>query len=315
MRVIQIIFWGCALLVLPIISKAQDLAGRTIPTQIEGLTTASQVQQFVREQKSEYHHYEDFILTDSLSPDCANQPTCAPSGKKASWLKADFDGNGRIDLLVVGYRSSTSFRRFITCFLDQGEQKLEELRLAAGGYNCDVPQLGYVQGKPVVCYAHLQIKGARFAKNRKLLCRLDTLIFKKNGFVEYNQSPRNYGIEKVAFSTTECYGTCPIFSLQIARSGAAIYHADAYNDRKGNFKAVVQAQSLTEIWTLLNYLNFPKLQDDYAISATDHPTCTLTITYAGGKVKTIRDYGEQGTFGLSQLYQLLFALRTTQDWR
>lgn len=291
--------------------QAQDL--RT--SQITNLTNASQVQQFVRERKSEYFDAKDFMLTDSLSPDCTGYSVCKTSGEHVSWLKADFDGDNRLDLLVTGYRNSTSARRYVTCFLDLGEQKFTEIRLAAGGYNCDAAQLGYVGSKPVIFYTHSQIQGARFTENRKLICKQDTLVFRKNGFVEYNRTPRDYRIEKVVFSTDACYGTCPIFTLQLARNGAATYHAEQYNKLKGNFTTIVQAQPLAEIWTLLNYLNFPRLQTNYSIAATDHPTCTLTITYGGGKVKTITDYGERGTFGLGQVYELLFTLRTTQAWQ
>jgi hypothetical protein len=268
----------------------------------------------VRERKSKSFDFKDFVLTDSLGPSCANSLICPVTGKQASWLRADFDENGRPDLVVTGYRNSDSSRRYVMCFLDQGEQKFAEFLFAAGAYNCDVPQLGHVGGKPIIRYVHTQLRGARFSK-RKAVCQRDTLIFRESSFVEYNRAPRNYRIEKLAFSTDACYGTCPIFDLRLARNGAATYHAEEYNEKKGDFAAVIKAQPLAEIWTLLNYLNFPKLQNDYSVSATDHPTCTLTITYGGGKVKTIQDYGEQGTFGLRQLYRLLFALRTTQDWK
>jgi hypothetical protein len=32
-------------------------------------------------------------------------------------------------------------------------------------------------------------------------------------------------------------------------------------------------------------------------------------------VKTIEDYGEEGTLGLRQVYDLLFELRATQQWK
>lgn len=307
----KLISLALGLQVLASAGHAQDL--RT--SQITNLTNASQVQQFVRERKSEYFDGKGFILSDSLSPACTGYPVCKTLGKQVSWVKADFDGNNRLDLLVTGYRSSSSSSRYVTCFLDQGEQKFDEIRLATGAYNCDVTQLGYVGSKPVIFYTHSQIQGARFTKNRKSICKQDTLIFRKNGFVEYNRAPQDCRIEKIVFSTNACYGTCPIFTLQLARNGAATYHAEQYNKLKGDFTAVVQAQPLTEVWALLNYLNFPRLQNNYSVSVTDQPTCTLTITYGGGKVKTIEDYGEQGTFGLRQVYDLLFALRTTQAWQ
>ena len=39
-----------------------------------------------------------------------------------------------------------------------------------------------------------------------------------------------------------------------------------------------------------------------------------TVTYDNGKVKSIRDYGLLGTYGLDRVYQLLFELRENQKW-
>jgi hypothetical protein len=282
-------------------------------SRIDSLTTTRQVQQFVRSRDANYNNYRAFRLSDSTDVGCEALRACIKPNAR-NWAKADFDGDGRVDLLVKGYGSRYSGDSRIICFLDKGTAGIQEIPLS-GNSECAVPQLGLVQGKPVIYYAYLQVQGARFTANRKLVCRRDTLVFNKTGFREYNRAPKDYKIEKVAFATTACYGTCPIFSLQIKRSGAATYHAEEYNPKIGEFTAVVQAQPLAEIWTLLNYLHFPRLQNNYSISATDYPTCTLTITYGGGKVKTIADYGEQGTFGLRQVYDLLFALRTTQVWQ
>lgn len=278
-------------------------------TRFDSLVTAAQVQQFVRTQNQ-----PQFVLTDSLRPECRYTQVCAAL-TGSSWLKEDFDGNGRTDLVVVGYRNATSFQRRVLCFLDLGYQEVKTIWLSDNGYECAVPQLGMVQGKPAIYYAHVQIMGERFAQNRQAVCRVDTLVFDYTRLVEYNHAPKDNHIQKVTFNTSACYGTCPILTLQIAHNGMASYQAEAYNPTQGNFTAVVEAKPLAELWALLNYLNFPTLQDHYAIGATDHPTATLTITYAGGKVKTIEDYGEQGTFGLQQVYKLLFALRTTQAWK
>lgn len=286
-------------------SCAQGTQG---PTQLDSLTTAAQVQQFVRMQDQ-----PQFVLTDSLRPECRYTQRCATPMSK-SWLQADFDGNGRTDLVVTGYRSATSSQRKVLCFLDLGHHQVKTVWLSGNSYECVVPRLGAVRGKPAILYAHVSIIGKRFATDRREVYQVDTLVFDSTRLVEYNHAPKDYHVQKIAFSTDGCIGTCPILTLQIAQNGAASYQAEAYNPTQGNFTAVLDPKPLAELWTLLNYLNFPKLRDSYAISASDHPTATLTITYAGGKVKTIEDYGEQGTFGLQRVYELLFRLRTTQAW-
>ena len=280
-------------------------------TEIDRLTTAAQVQQFVRTCEG---GYKEFVLTDSISEECDMVQRCALLGTRSSWTKADFDGNGKADLLVLGYRSSTSPRRMIMCFLDLESQKLQKAWLVFGGYNCDVPQLCQVRGQVAIRYAHIVMEGERSASTEKAVCQVDTLIFDKTNFIEYNRSPKNYDIQKIVFSTTECYGICPVFDLQISREGTATYQAKKFSKKEGNFTTTIKPQQFKELWRLLNYLDLPKLRDHYAVPQTDNPTCTLTITYGNGQVKTIEDYGEKGTFGLQRVYRLLFALRESQAW-
>ncbi|MGI4875704.1 MAG: DUF6438 domain-containing protein [Janthinobacterium lividum] len=284
-------------------------------TEIDRLTTAAQVQQFMRTMNTDYTDYRAFILTDSLDSECAAHLSCDPLRNQQSWLKADFDGNGRTDLVVIGYESAHKWGQLITCFLDSGKQVMHEEKLS--GYNnyCAQLQICYLQRRPAIRYTHVVIPRERFEKNPKPVCQIDTLIFDKKHFVEYNHSPKDYAIKKVEFSTTGCYGICPVFNLQVNYDGAATYRAEEYSKKEGTFTGIIAPQALKELWASLNYLGFPTLRNNYAISVTDHPTCTLTITYGTEQVKIIRDYGEQGTFGLQQVYQLLCALRETQAWR
>jgi len=84
---------------------------------------------------------------------------------------------------------------------------------------------------------------------------------------------------------------------------------------KGIFTAAIDSAKYQELIELLNYVDFENLTTNYAVSWTDDQSCTLRITYDGGKTKIINDYGLIGTFGLDKVYQLLFSLRETQKWR
>ena len=296
------------LLVLAATSKAQQLP---MSTQLDSLTTDAQVQQFVRSQQLDY---KEFTLTDTLSQDCAELQTCMAPGSLTSWFKADFDGNGRTDIVVVGCESEYQQNRVVLCFLNQGNRQFQEVRLSDIFYECAVPQRCFAKSRAAIRYAHIVVKGRGFTK-KSLACQVDTLVFDKTQFVEYNHAPKDYHIQKVSFSTTPCYGRCPVLDLQLDQSGAAIYQAKEYSEKPGTFTATIAAAPLQELWTLLNYLDLPKLNDHYAIQVTDNPTCTLSVTYANGQVKTIKDYGEQGTFGLRRAYELLFGLCATQPWK
>jgi len=48
-----------------------------------------------------------------------------------------------------------------------------------------------------------------------------------------------------------------------------------------------------------------ELKNNYSVNWTDDQTSTLTIIFKDHSRKVIRDYGMQGTFGLSAMYTKL----------
>ncbi len=82
----------------------------------------------------------------------------------------------------------------------------------------------------------------------------------------------------------------------------------------GTYKTTLKTVDLDALKGLLNYIDFPKLQDKYYVSWTDDNTAVLKITYDGGKVKIITDYGLQGTYGLRHLHKMLDSIRLNQRW-
>jgi hypothetical protein len=143
----------------------------------------------------------------------------------------------------------------------------------------------------------------------------DTLVLIYGDFYEYNPKPENLEVEEIRFSTSHCYGTCPVFELTIKADGTSKYNAIEYNDEKGKFKTVVDSATLYKIFQTINYLNLTSLKDEYSVNWTDDQTSTLEIKFNNGQIKRISDYGMIGTFGLEHLYDQLFALRKTQKWK
>jgi hypothetical protein len=102
----------------------------------------------------------------------------------------------------------------------------------------------------------------------------------------------------------------------------ATYDAKMFNrpDNKskavsGKFSTQINEKEFTEIIDLLNYIAFPNLKNEYAVSWTDDQSCTLKITYDNGATKKIDDYGMIGTYGLNRVYEMLYELRFNQKWR
>lgn len=141
------------------------------------------------------------------------------------------------------------------------------------------------------------------------------LIYKFGGFIESNDTPVQHVVEHLELRTTSCFGQCPSFVLSINADRAAKYQAIEFNNPDGNFTAIIDENRYDRLCNLLNYINFPSLKKEYIPPITDCPHYYLTIQYDHGITKMIHDYGPSGSFGLLQLYELLFDLRKNQQWK
>jgi Domain of unknown function (DUF6438) len=231
-------------------------------------------------------------------------------GVKGSFYKADFDGNGMLDILVSG-NYYNSFMFFAVLF--QANQQCQLHWLSNSVYHGKALfRIVKLKRKPALEYYYdpypfIIEEGEKTVFNKK------RLIFYKGGFVEYNPKVKKHKIEKIAYSTSYCFGRCPKFDLTIEADRQAKLYAGTDN-MEGGYTALIKKADYDAIVQLLNYTSFENLNNKYSVHWTDDQTCTLTVTYDGGKVKKIEDYGMIGTFGLDRVYQVLFDMRFDQDW-
>ncbi len=223
-----------------------------------------------------------------------------------AYYKSDFDQNGLTDLLVIG--EDDHLQIFIA--MNYGGDSLKLFRLTRQFWNCSFP---VIQRDTLINYHYLKV----FPVFRPTPA-MKELVFKYGDFIEYNENSGLYVIERIEYETTHCLGSCPIFTLEIHQNRKAKYQKNPHYQKKEKTKikkATISEEHYMQIVDLLNYIDFPNLEDDYQINASDNQTCYLSITYNDGKVKKIRDYGLRGTYGLDRLYQLLFDLRSNQEWK
>lgn len=87
------------------------------------------------------------------------------------------------------------------------------------------------------------------------------------------------------------------------------------NEKEGVFRTQIAQQDYDKLISMLNDVIAKSLQEKYGNrSVTDLPTSYLTIKYKDGTVKTVEDYGKNGTVKLKELYQFLEDLRFSQNW-
>ena len=251
-----------------------------------------------------------------------------------TYYKADFDNNGYTDLLVTGVNKTYTGENYdpnldveyskefnALVMMNFGKDKIKLYDLTSTMYNAMVPTVEYFGIEPfLVVYKPGHTSRIKQFRSKETKLRL---IFKSNYFIEYNPNPVTYDFEKIEYSTTGCYGMCPIFELAIKKNGQATLLAKNYNYTEkwqkgtllnGSYKTSIQDEQMKEITDLFNYLHFANLKDDYTVPWFDDQTGILKVTYNDGKVKTITDYGLQGTYGLKEVHDVLFKLRTNQKW-
>ena len=309
------------ILILPI--TFSSLAQSKKISKIDNLKTENEVENFIK--SFDKKGYEDFTISNiqeiksRYGEDYSFCKKIADSlNITKSFYKADFDQNGLTDILVIG--NYYNFNIFVV--MDFGKGRLKLYRLTRRSFqDCVVPEISKIGDKTVINY-HYKSEPNWRDKEQKSEIRNKELVYKFGDFIEYNRNPKEYNIEKIEYQTTMCYGICPEFSITIDKNKKGFFHAKTYNrngrngkEIKGKFTTTIKEKDYKTIIELLNYIDFPKLKDNYAVNWTDDQSCTLKITYDNGKVKEIEDYGLIGTFGLNRLYNLMFELRFNQEWK
>lgn len=154
------------------------------------------------------------------------------------------------------------------------------------------------------------------------------LITLFSAFVLFSCATKNTSkYSKIEYDAGACFGFCPIFKLQINPDRTAIIEAERFTftdgrskgdfdkPKEGTFKTTLKEADYNKLIVMLNNLNINSLQDLYKNkNVSDLPTSFLKITFADGKMKTIEDYGKNGTPKLREVYQFLESLPKTQIW-
>ena len=130
-------------------------------------------------------------------------------------------------------------------------------------------------------------------------------------------------IEKIQFVTGMCFGSCPIFEIDIKANREAEFYAQGFNyadddetkEIKGVFISEIDEVQYDKVIKSLNDVDFIKLPDHYGPDDTDVQDARLIVTYDGGKVKdiTINHISEVTKFDIFR--SVMFDLRFNQKWR
>ena len=246
--------------------------------------------------------FEVFIIRNELKFD---DQGCAEFAKTIGikpWIKADFDNNGYTDILVNGDNYGTAS----VVIMDEGKNNFVVKDFIGMMSKCSFLSVKDSASEPIIVYHEFKISQPIEKE----------LIYKYGDFIEKNDKPQQYKIEKIEYKTTGCYGKCPMFELNIDADHQALFKPFAYNKKKkGTYKGKINEGQYQELIGLLNYIDFPNLDNEYLSGGTDQQNSFLTITYDNGKIKKIMDYSLRGTFGLRRLHKIMLDLRENHNWK
>ncbi len=223
---------------------------------------------------------------------------------KIKYVKIDIDKNGLTDLFINDSKIFT--------IVDIGNSKFEIKYIGTDDRESRLVSLDTTGLTPIFVVKRQTGYDKRY--NATFSGPADTITYMFQGFIEYNSNLRKIDLEEIKFSTTRCFGSCPVYDLTLSRNRNAVLNAKAYMKQRGFLKTKVEEKLFFQILNLINYLKVDSLKDDYAVNATDNPSINVEIKY-NGITKRIHDYGLEGTLGLQQLYLLVEQLIERQKWK
>lgn len=273
------------------------------PSQIAALTTDAQVQSLVRPFGWEF---EELVLSDSVRAVYRPYARTAFRWRGKSWYQADFDGNGWLDLLVVGRRRDIPF---VFCVLDSGNNRFRVVRNFYRALDQRQPTARVVHKRGQALLAYSAFSRSRSPSGRPRGRTTQLLTYRGRGFVPYERHPTSHRITAIGYTSRTYYHKQYETRVELDSSGNArlLYRTAAIADTV--FKTVRKQQQVpsakfTEVEDLLNYVHFAACSSTYFKSSNHRPIVTLRVSYEGGE-KTIEDNTGGGTLGLSQVYNWL----------
>lgn len=139
--------------------------------------------------------------------------------------------------------------------------------------------------------------------------RYDTLFIKDDHAIPFAMKPATKEIAAISFSTTPCFGPCPVFEMTISKNLDVEYNGIDHVKKKGEHELRIDQKDWDYLTTVISSIKIETLSNQYEVPWTDDQTGHLTVTFKDGTKKSIEDYGLRGTVGLSILYDYFFELR------
>lgn len=287
---------------------------------IDSLKTDNDVLKFVLKVDSDFTYKGKSQVTIVPTDTLLKLLTCNDVARRwnvKTWQRVDFNQDGKTDLFVT-LKMSDNFYAFAV--IDKGEGVFKAFRLFRGlfGNNCQIAWPVKIVGKQMLLFYSMtnifEGKGKDGQWKWRTELKTDTLVYLYDDFIEYNPKVKNYAIRSISINSRPTAWDGLEYTANILTDGKATCRAFGFKSKNGYFTGAISTDKLTELKSLLNYIQIKKLKNEYQVLWTDDQTVDYEIVFEDGTIKKISDYGTIGTFGLRRLYSFLHDLRLSEYW-
>jgi hypothetical protein len=240
------------------------------------------------------------------------ESTASDFSENKKWDVADFDKNGKPDLLIAGTIDGAKNLAFVILAEGNNQYKLNDV--SPGGYYFTPVSVIKRIGNDNVILLQQSVSAKKWS---------DTLIYKYGVFLKYKSSVKQRKISMLHYGSTGCQGGCPVYKIMLDNSLNATLEAtksrspsaNPADSLQGTYYSKLTPEKFNELTELTNYIDLPSLDDRYSVSKTGQPTGIIEIVFVDGSFKRIDDYGKVGTPALRVFHENLENLRFSQIWK
>ncbi|MCE9521209.1 MAG: DUF6438 domain-containing protein [Alphaproteobacteria bacterium] len=102
-------------------------------------------------------------------------------------------------------------------------------------------------------------------------------------------SVKDWNSVRIKLARTMCFGSCPVYEVEIHGDGTIVYEGRAFVALMGRHRARIPKAAVAQLVDQLHRAEFFWLHDAYRSNITDNPANILTVTF-DDRSKTVVDY-------------------------
>lgn len=149
--------------------------------------------------------------------------------------------------------------------------------------------------------------------NKSITTRLDTVVYRHNGFAKYNAAKNHKRIEKILYEYIVFTGMCDVtVSMEIHRDGKCYL---SYSEIRPTLTSKLDRATINELWQFAEYVDIRSYKSGYGCWIDHFIGCTIVIYFDDGTAKGSQFKGFKLPMELGYLSRKLSDISYDQNWQ